>query len=106
MTLWEKLAADISHDDQNRRENIGKKMDRKKAVAEEHRYRRGQLLSGRDKVSESATSVKCPHNNDAPEKYPWEIREEVSAAELRKLIARKPHHQDRKEILISSQNED
>jgi hypothetical protein len=35
------MAVDIAHDDQNRKENVDKKMDRKRIVADEHRFRRG-----------------------------------------------------------------
>ena len=77
-------------------------MERKNVVMEEHRYNRGRLI-GNSKTSEyAASSTKA----DMPEKYPWEIREEVSKAEMRNLIARKPHHQNRKEILLSSNSKE
>jgi len=80
-------------------------MERKKAVAEEHRYRRGQLI-GATKASDCGASSVKSTTIEVAEKYPWEVREEVSQAELRNLIARKPHHQNRKDILIGSQNGD
>jgi hypothetical protein len=65
-------------------------MERKQVVAEEHRYNRGKLVNSKIGTV-SASSVKNAPNN-MPEKFPWEIREEVSKAELNNLIAKKPHH--------------
>ena len=76
-------------------------MDRKKVVYEEHRYNRGKLL-GNSKAGGDATTTVKTNPIEVPEKYPWEIREEVSKAEMKNLIARKPHHQNRKEILLNS----
>ena len=39
---WSKIVNEIAHDDQNRAEHVNKKMDRKRIVAEEQRFRRGQ----------------------------------------------------------------
>ncbi len=66
-------------------------MDRKKIVAEEHRFRRGQpaksLLGGAGAEAEVAM--------DAGEEqvvYPWEKREAMSYKQVKDLIAKKPHH--------------
>ena len=66
------------------------KMDRKKIVQEEHRFRRGQYKTDEPVHPLGMTEEQVEEGV----KFPWE-RRELGFHQLRDLIAKKPHQQDR-----------
>ena len=97
-SVWSRVNCEIAHDDQNRTENIFKKMDRKRIVEQEHRYNRAKVpenfLLNPFTVTESDLN-----NPEGSVRFPWEKRE-AAHGDFRDLIARKPNAQDRYEMLI------
>jgi len=87
-----KLNYEILKDDQVRNEPIYMKMDRKRIVNEEIRHHRGK-----------STNVLSPTGSKKQdeEKYPWEVREEIKQYEIKRMVAGKPGHQNRKETLLT-----
>jgi hypothetical protein len=80
-------------------------MDRKRIVADEHRFRRGQLNQAANVASGALTNEQLNEIGDENVVYPWEVREKLSYRQVKDLITKKPHHQDRREMLISMREE-
>ena len=91
ISVWSKIAAEIAHDDQNRREQVNKKMDRKKIVAEEQRFRRSQPPKNFLQPAGTLTTERLNEMGEVNVVHPWEKSEAISYRQVKVLIARKPH---------------
>lgn len=93
------LHHEILKDDQVRQEPMHVKMDRNRTVNNEIRHHRGKPKP----PSPYATTK--PEKTDKIEKpdeqkYPWEVREEIKQYEIKRMVAKKPGHQNRKDNLL------